>query len=326
MEDYCTAKAEKGIHDEDTYNFDEMGFWAGVGKDQLVIIKNDTSTRLYLEDSENQEYITLVECVGGDGDVIPNMLILSAKQHLGIFFEENGLENSVSFAVSDSGYSNDEIGIQWLEHFDECTQKKCKGAWRMLIMDGASSHTNEEFVRVFYSKNILPFRLPPHTTLLLQPLNLVCFQPLKQYQSEAVDSTVRNGDYEFSKIKFLARITSIRSQAFKQNTICESFRQTGLIPFNLEIVMQKLRDLSSPTSVSDLLLTPLTPSRVTQETFFHTSTAVQLFNLHASALTNPDNSPSSRKIVQEKYVKGTLAKINSGELAEDQLRKTELQN
>lgn len=188
-------------------------------------------------------------------------------------------------------------------------------------MDGASSHTNEEFLRVFYSKNILPFRLPPHTTLLLQPLNLVCFQPLKQYQSEAVDSKVRNGDYEFSKIEFLARISSIRSQAFKQNTIRESFRQTGLIPLNLEIVMQKLRDLSSPTSVSDLLLTPLTPSRVTQEKKFHTSTTVQAFNLHASALTNPDNSPSSRNIVQDKYVKGTLAKINSGELAEDQLRK-----
>lgn len=109
-----------------THNFDEMGFRARVGKDQWVIIKNDTSTRLYLEASDNQEYITSVECVGGDRDVIPNMLILSAKQHLEFFFEENGLENSVSFAVSDSGYSNDEIGIKWLEHFDECTQKNAK--------------------------------------------------------------------------------------------------------------------------------------------------------------------------------------------------------
>lgn len=34
-----------------------------------------------MEDPDNQEYITL-ECVGDDGDVIPNMLVLSAKQHL----------------------------------------------------------------------------------------------------------------------------------------------------------------------------------------------------------------------------------------------------
>lgn len=104
-------------------------------------------------------------------------------------------------------------------------------------MDGASSHTNEEFVRVCYSKNILPFRLPPHTTHLLQPLDVLCFQPLKHYHSEAIDDAVRDGDYEFSKLEFLARITSIRSQAFKKNTIRESFGKTGLIPFNPEIVM-----------------------------------------------------------------------------------------
>lgn len=50
-------------------------------------------------------------------------------------------------------------------------------------MDGASCHTNEEFVRFCYSKNILPFRLPSHTTHLLQPLNIVYFQPLTHYHS-----------------------------------------------------------------------------------------------------------------------------------------------
>lgn len=81
FEDYRIAKAEKGIHDEDTYYYDETGLRAGLGKDQWVVIKDDTSIRLYVEDPDNQEYITL-ECVGDDGDVIPNMLILSAKQHL----------------------------------------------------------------------------------------------------------------------------------------------------------------------------------------------------------------------------------------------------
>lgn len=263
FEDYRAAKTEKGIHDEDIYNFDETWFRAGIGKDEWIITNDGTSTRLNLEDPNNWDYITSVECVGGGGDVIPNMLILSEKQHLKKQFEEKDLENSMSFAVSDSGYSNDEIGVQWLEHFDECTRKKSKGEWRMLIMDGASIHTNEEFVRVCYSKNILPFRLPPHTTHLLQPLNVVCSQLPKHYHSEVTNDKVQNGDYEFSKVEFLARITSVRSQAFSKNTIYESFRQTGLIPFNPEIVMQKLRDLSSPSSVPDLLPTPHTPSQLT---------------------------------------------------------------
>lgn len=192
----------------------------------------------------------------------------------------------------------------------------------MLIMNRASSHTNEEFVRVCYSKNILPFRLPPHTTHLLQPLDVVCFQPLKYYHSEAIDDAVRDGDYECSKLEFLARITTLRSQAFKKKTIRESFRKTGLIPFNPEIVMQKLQDLSPSNTAPNLPSTPRTPTCVTRETFFTTPTIVRAFTLYASALTNTEYSPSSRKIMTEKYVKGTLAKVNSGKLVERSVEKS----
>lgn len=83
---------------------------------------------MYIEDPNNQEYITSIECVVGGEDVLPNMLILSGKQYLQKYFKENNLKDNVCLAVSDSGYSNDEIGIQWLEHFDKCSWKKRKGA------------------------------------------------------------------------------------------------------------------------------------------------------------------------------------------------------
>ena len=65
-----------------------------------------------MEDPNNREYITSVEYVSGRGDVIPNMLILSGKQHLKKYFEENDLEDNVCLAVSGFGYFNDEIGVQ----------------------------------------------------------------------------------------------------------------------------------------------------------------------------------------------------------------------
>lgn len=43
FEDYRVAKTEKGIHNENIYNFDETGFRAGVGMDQWVITKDDTN-------------------------------------------------------------------------------------------------------------------------------------------------------------------------------------------------------------------------------------------------------------------------------------------
>lgn len=71
-------------------------------------------------------------------------------------------------------------------------------------MNGASSHTNEEFMKVCYNKNILLFQLLPHITHLLQLLDVVYFQPLKHYHSKAIDATIRDKNYEFLKLEFLA--------------------------------------------------------------------------------------------------------------------------
>lgn len=79
--DYHIAKTEKGIHDEDTYIFDETGFRARVGKDQWVITKDDISTRLYIEDLDNREFVTSVERIGGGGNVIPNMIPVARSRY-----------------------------------------------------------------------------------------------------------------------------------------------------------------------------------------------------------------------------------------------------
>ena len=75
----------------------ETGFRIGVGQDQWVITKNELG-RLYMEDPENREYLSSLECVGGGGDVLPNMLILSGKQHLEKWVEENNLDDDVALA------------------------------------------------------------------------------------------------------------------------------------------------------------------------------------------------------------------------------------
>lgn len=116
-------KQKGAFHDHDCYNFDATGFRVGVGRDQWVITE-DESPRLYMEGPENREYLSSLECVGGGGDVPLNMLSLSGEQHLEKWFEENDLDDDVAVAVSDSGYSNDEISLEWLEHFDKHTRKK----------------------------------------------------------------------------------------------------------------------------------------------------------------------------------------------------------
>lgn len=72
--------------------------------------------------------------------------------------------------------------------------------------------------------------------------------------------------------------------------------------------MRKLQDLSPSSTILDLSSTPFISTRVTQKTFFITSTTVYALTLYATALTNTEYSFSSQKTMQEKYVKGILAK------------------
>lgn len=65
-----------------------------------------------MEDPKNCEYLSSFEYVSRGGDVLLNMFVLSGKQYLEKWFEENYLDNDVAFAVNDSGYSNDKINFE----------------------------------------------------------------------------------------------------------------------------------------------------------------------------------------------------------------------
>ena len=112
---YNKVKEENGILDADIWNFDETGFRIGVGRAQWIITKEE-HRRLYAADPGNRESVTAVEAISGAGVIIPAMLILSAAQFLKKWFLENDLISQTTIAVSDSGYSNDDISLDWLEH------------------------------------------------------------------------------------------------------------------------------------------------------------------------------------------------------------------
>jgi DDE superfamily endonuclease len=153
----------------------------------------------------------------------------------------NELADDTMLLYSESGYSNDDINLKWVKHFDRATQRKIQGVFRLLILDGFSSHIKYDFVKYAQHFKIILFGLPPHTTHFLQPLDMVCFQPLKHYHAEAIDTAVRTGDTTFSKIEFLTAFKEFRKQAFKQDTILSAFSKTDIIPHNPSKVLIPLQ-------------------------------------------------------------------------------------
>jgi len=83
----------------------------------------------------------------------------------------------------------------------------------------------------------------PHTTHLVQPLDVVCFQPYKHWYGKAVAKAYAEGCTDFNKMELLSALHEIRVQAFKSTTILSAWKKTGLFPFNPAMVLGGLQPL-----------------------------------------------------------------------------------
>jgi hypothetical protein len=85
------------------------------------------------------------------------------------------------FTSSASGWTNNELGLAWLEQIFNChTKKKAPYGkdWHLLILDGHSSHVTSSFFEYCLSYRILVLVYSPHSTHTLQPLDVVMLKPL----------------------------------------------------------------------------------------------------------------------------------------------------
>jgi hypothetical protein len=112
--------------------------------------------------------------------------------------------------------------------------------------------------------------MPPHSSHLLQPLDVGCFALLKKAYSTQVSDLMRNHITHISKEAFLPAFRAAFNTSITLNNIRGSFRGTGLVPFNPETVISKLDvKLKTPTPppFEDLLWEAKTPSNTTELAF-----------------------------------------------------------
>ena len=105
------------------------------------------------------------------------------------------------FAFSETGWTNDNLAMAWLERFDRKTTKITtnKPPKRLLLVDGHGSYVNRAFINRALASNIFVVVLPPHLTHRLQPLDLSVFRALAQAYSEELDRFIQNS-YSFSTV------------------------------------------------------------------------------------------------------------------------------
>ncbi|EFQ94160.1 hypothetical protein PTT_08258 [Pyrenophora teres f. teres 0-1] len=234
-----------GIQDIDTYNFDETGFMMGVAATSKVVTSSDTVGRAATVQPGNRDWVTTIECINASGWCLPPLVILSGKQHQASWYHH--LPTDWVVAVSDNGWTTDQLGVEWVKHFNRHTAPRTHGVYRLLILDGHSSHATPEFDQYCTENKIITLCMPAHTSHLLQPLDVSCFAPLKRAYGHEIQELARQGVYHVDKIDFLQVYTQIQPTVFTQQNIQAAFQATGLIPLCPDRVLSSLTVVRTPS-------------------------------------------------------------------------------
>lgn len=153
-----------------------------------------------------RETITVLETISGDGRVLPPMIIYKGAGLYEHWYQQLGTEErNAVFCHSTKGWTNQVLGVKYLQLlFNPLTAKNLKtNEWRLLIVDGHNSHFSTEFIQFCETHKIELFCIPPHTTHILQPLDVGLFGPLQRHYSHGIEQHARVSEESINKANFL---------------------------------------------------------------------------------------------------------------------------
>jgi hypothetical protein len=231
-----------GIVSDDIYNFDEVGYIMGHIGTTRVVTSSDRRGRPITIQPGDHDWITSIEGVNSCGWSLPPMLILAGKVHISTWYENIDIPHDWVITLSENGWTTDKIGLEWIRDiFDPITVPRTVGTYRLLILDGHSSHATPEFDKFCAERSIITLCMPAYSSHLLQPLDVGCFSLLKAVYRRLVAENARLGINHVDKPEFLSIYSKARLEALSTSNIYSGFRATGLIPLDPEQVLSRLQ-------------------------------------------------------------------------------------
>jgi hypothetical protein len=131
--------AKYGITEADIYNFDETGFLMGQISTTTVVTSTERRGKAKSVQPGNREWATVIQGVNSQGWAIPPFIILAGKNHLSSWYESSPLPKDWAISVTENGWTTNERGLEWIQHFDKHTRQRSTGGYRLLVLDGHES-------------------------------------------------------------------------------------------------------------------------------------------------------------------------------------------
>lgn len=221
------------------YNLDESSFCLDPTKTKIVGKRNAPASRT--TSGPAKENVTVLIGASATGHKLPPMIIFKAKYIWDQWLapEDKAFPNT-AYAATKNGWMEADVFLRYMEKTFIPNVPKERPI--LLIFDGHSTHIDERTIRLAIDNEIIILKLPPHSSHLLQPLDLAVFKPLKDcWDAKLVSWQRKHIGQKLSKKCFAQFIGEIWTETNKNN-IVHGFRKGGICPFNREVVAREKFD------------------------------------------------------------------------------------
>lgn len=158
--------------------------------------------------------------------------------------------------MSTNGWTSNDIGLRWLN--DVFLPETAAGdETRILLIDGHGSHATPQFMTKCAENNVKPIYLLPHSSHVLQPLDLACFSVVKsRYRDQIANLSRFEDSAQVKKIRFIQYYNTARKEGLTSSTIKSGWRAAGIVPWDPRKVIR-----SSQVPQEHTQAVPQTPRR-----------------------------------------------------------------
>jgi hypothetical protein len=270
---------EADVLQENVYNMDETGVLLSVlGSSKYLVSAEMPKTHRGTD--TKRTLVTAVECISADGRTLPPLIIFP-----GVDLRSNWVCHEApdwQFTCSKKGYMNSEINLEWLQKvFEPSTRERANSRPRILISDGFETHESFDVLKFCLENNIVPCRLPSHTSHKLQPCDVSVFGPLKIAYREKVEHLERRGANAVNKEHFVLLYRRARDAALTARNIRSGWSKAGLFPFNPSRVLEGMSaPIEGPAAQPPPLGAPQMQEPLSSQTLTTPTTTEGVHDLH----------------------------------------------
>lgn len=176
--------------------------------------------------------ITLVCAMSATENFVPPDFIF-ARKRMKRYLLNNAPEGSIGM-VSDAGFVNTDLYIDYLHHFKDNIQPT-KDNSVLLILDNHNSHISLAAIHFCRDNGIQMLTLPPHSSHKMQPLDHSFFSPLKNKFVYECDKRL---SHHPGRVIGQTEVAQLVNEAFKKaasSNAVSGIKVSGIWPIDRDI-------------------------------------------------------------------------------------------